>query len=217
MVKSKSKVKKEKITDQNTEERIMEAAKKVLFSKGFSGARMQDIADEAEINKALLHYYFRSKDKLFGMIFKEATGKLMPKISSIFSNPDMPFDDKIRAFCSSYISTWIEQPYIPMFVLHEMHSNPGTGLARFFEDEKANHIRKDVLESIKTAIKKKEIRPVDPYHLVLNMISLCLFPFMGSPVFKKLTGISDKQFDVMMAQRADEVSNFILESIKYRK
>src|SRR5262245_51487236 len=60
-------VKKKK--DQPTEERIITAARKVFLSKGLAGARMQDIADEAGINKALLHYYFRSKEKLFDMIF----------------------------------------------------------------------------------------------------------------------------------------------------
>jgi AcrR family transcriptional regulator len=203
--------------DENTEERILSAAKKVIFSKGYAGARMQDIADEAGINKALLHYYFRSKDKLFEMIFKEATGKLMPQISSIFRDPGLDIFGKIRAFCSSYIATWMEQPYVPMFVLHELHSNPDKGMANLFDKEKFKPIREQVLSAFETAAKKKQIRPVDPYHLFLNMISLCLFPFMGRPVFKAVTGISDKQFDHMMQQRAHEVSEFIIESIKYRK
>ena len=212
-------VKKKELTkvDQNTEARILAAAKKVLFSKGFAGARMQDIADEAGINKALLHYYFRSKDQLFEMIFKEAIGKLMPQISSIFSDPDLDFHDKIRAFCNSYINTWLEQPYVPMFVLHELHSNPDKGIGNLIDKEKFRPLKEDVLRSIEAAVKKKLIRPIDPYHLLLHMISLCLFPFMGSPMFKKVAGVNNKQFDLMMQQRAREVSEFIIESIKYRK
>ena len=212
-------VKRKKIVepDENTEERILSAAKKVIFSKGYAGARMQDIADEAGINKALLHYYFRSKDKLFEMIFKEAIGKLMPQISSIFSNASLSFEDKIRAFCNSYINTWLEHPFVPMFVLHELHSNPEKALEHLFDREKFMPIREHVLNSIETAVKKKMIRKVDPYQLFLNMVSLCLFPFMGGPMFKKVAGIGDKQFDLMMQQRAREVSEFIIESIKYRK
>jgi AcrR family transcriptional regulator len=212
MVKNKVTVK----TDQNTEGKILAAAKKVLFSKGFSGARMQDIADEAGINKALLHYYFRSKEKLFEVIFKEAIGKLMPQISSIFSDSAISFNDKIRAFCSSYIGTWMEHPYIPMFVLHELHSDSGKGFLKMMEEARFKPI-KDVLGSIEVAVKKKEIRKVDPHQLLLHMISLCIFPFMGGPVFRKVTGISDKQFDNMMKARIDEVAEFIIESIKYRK
>jgi AcrR family transcriptional regulator len=212
MVKNKNTAK----ADENSEEKILAAAKKVLFSKGYAGARMQDIADEAGINKALLHYYFRSKEKLFEVIFKEAIGKLMPQISSIFSNPAISFNDKIRAFCNSYISTWLEHPYIPMFVLHELHSDSGKGFLKLVEETRFRPV-KDVLNSIEMAVKKKEIRKVDPHQLFLNMISLCMFPFMGSPVFRKVTGISDRQFDNMMKARVDEVSEFIIESIKYRK
>jgi AcrR family transcriptional regulator len=61
---------------ENTEERILDAAKKVFMQKGSAGARMQDIADAAGINKALLHYYFRSKEKLFEVIFREAAGQI---------------------------------------------------------------------------------------------------------------------------------------------
>lgn len=209
--------KKELISDDNTEQKILSAARKVIFSKGYAGAKMQDIADEAGINKALLHYYFRSKDKLFEMIFSEATSKLMPQISSAFSDPEMDFEGKVRSFCSLYINTWREQPYLPMFVLHEMHTNPGRSLGKLFDGEKFRPILQMVLKAIEAAVKKKQIRRVDPYHLFLNMISLCMFPFMGSPVFKKVTGVSDRQFELMMNQRVSEVSEFIIESIKYRK
>ena len=56
--------------DHNAEERILAAAKKVFTTKGMAGARMQDIADEAVINKALVHYYFRDKDKMFEVVFR---------------------------------------------------------------------------------------------------------------------------------------------------
>lgn len=85
-----------------TEERIKEAAKKVFVQKGYSGARMQDIANEAKINKALLHYYFRSKDQLFELIFMENIQKMMPKINSIIDSDDKLFD-KIEKFVAESV------------------------------------------------------------------------------------------------------------------
>jgi AcrR family transcriptional regulator len=208
--------KRSKEVDGGTEEKILAAAKKVLFARGFAGARMQDIADEAGINKALLHYYFRSKEKLFEMIFRDALGTLMPKISMTFSDDSISFSEKLRSFCHSYIDTWREHPYIPMFVLHELHTGSGKGFVRLMEETRFQPIR-EVLAAIDKAVKKKEIRKVDPRQLFLNMISLCMFPFLGAPVFKKVTALTDKQFDKMMEDRAEEVSTFILESIKYRK
>jgi AcrR family transcriptional regulator len=203
-------------TGKTSEEKILEAAKKVLFVKGYAGARMQDIADEAGINKALLHYYFRNKEKLFETIFREAIGKLIPGIASAFSDETLPIEAKIRAFCSAYIKLWIAHPYIPMFVLHEMHSGDGDKFQGIIDTYRGQSM-KAVLNALESAMKKKEIRKMDPLQLLLNLISLCIFPFVGSPVFKKVAGVTDKRYDEMLLARVTEVSEFIIESIKYRK
>ncbi len=109
--------------EKSTEEKILAAAKKVFIAKGMAGARMQDIADEAGINKALLHYYFRSKEKLFEMIFMEAAQKLFPKINFIFES-DVSLFEKIENFCEEYITIMSENPYLPLFVLNEISRDP---------------------------------------------------------------------------------------------
>src|SRR5690349_8196144 len=111
---------KSKKEDLNTQQKILEAAKKVFHQKGLAGARMQDIADEAGINKALLHYYFRNKDMLFEMIFKDAAANLFPKVASIISE-DLPLFEKIRKFTKEYLEVVIQNPYLPLFVLNEIN------------------------------------------------------------------------------------------------
>ncbi len=69
--------------DKKTEDQIIEAAHKVFQEEGYAGARMQKIADTANINKGLLHYYFKSKDKLFFTIFSTAVEKMLGKISEL--------------------------------------------------------------------------------------------------------------------------------------
>src|SRR5271156_3051845 len=106
--------------DLPAEQRILAAAKKVFLLKGMDGARMQDIADEAGINKALLHYYFRSKEKLFEVIFREAMDQLFPRIIGIL-NADKPLFDKIESFCGEYVGMLLNNPYLPMFVMNEVN------------------------------------------------------------------------------------------------
>src|ERR1700759_4757996 len=115
--------------DLSTEEKILSAAKKVFLTKGMDGARMQDIADEAGINKALLHYYFRSKDKLFEQIFLDVAGALLPRIFAILES-DRGLFEKIESFCDEYISQLIETPYVPIFILNEIHRQPQTFLKK---------------------------------------------------------------------------------------
>ena len=112
-----------KIEDKTAQEKILAAAKKVFTTKGMAGARMQDIADEAGINKALLHYYFRDKDKLFEVVFMEEAQKFFPKINAIF-NSDAPLFEKIENFVNEYIDEMLENPYLPWFVLNEINRDP---------------------------------------------------------------------------------------------
>ncbi|MGL6267798.1 MAG: TetR family transcriptional regulator [Chitinophagaceae bacterium] len=200
------------ISDTSTEEKILNAAREVFFQKGFSGARMQDIADEAGINKALLHYYFRSKEKLFETIFREAFEKLVPRIIEVFSSK-LPFFEKIRAFCEAYITMAIENPFIPIFILNEMHRNP-EGFKKTFGDipKKLPHT---LLKSvIKKAMDDGLIREIDPLQLIMNMLSLCMFPTISRPMFQLVMNMSDMQFKKMNELRKKEVADFIIQAIK---
>src|SRR4051812_30053586 len=115
--------------DTNTEVRILEAARKIFVDKGLDGARMQDIADEAGINKAMLHYYFRNKEKLFDTIFTQVTTEFLPVIFSILES-DEAFFKKIELFCSAYIQQEIKTPYVPMFIINEINRDPKALLKR---------------------------------------------------------------------------------------
>jgi len=109
--------------DLTTEQLILGAAKKVFIRKGLDGTRMQEIADEAGINKSLLHYYFRSKDKLFDVIFKEIVMSFAPRIVEILNSPISLFD-KIELFVATYIDLLLKNPYIPGFLVNEVSKNP---------------------------------------------------------------------------------------------
>src|ERR1017187_9752498 len=152
--------------DQTTEEKILAAAKKVFVVKGMAGARMQDIADTAGINKALLHYYFRNKEKLFEVIFKEAAIRLFPKINAIL-NSDLPLFDKIRRFAHDYIEIVIENPYLPLFVLNEINKQPLAFSKKMFGNNRpAVH---KMAEQIEKEIKKGLIKPISHVQLIINM------------------------------------------------
>lgn len=84
-------------TEHHSEEAILKAAHAVFLRRGFYGTRMQEIADEACINKALLHYYFRSKDKIFEAVFLDSLKIFLPQILEILDS-DEPFEKKINTF-----------------------------------------------------------------------------------------------------------------------
>ena len=198
--------------EKSTEEKILAAAKKVFIAKGMYGARMQDIADEAGINKALLHYYFRSKEKLFEVIFLEAAQKLFPKINSIFES-DIPLFQKIENFAEEYITIMSENPYLPLFVLNEVSQDPEIFIQKMWGKQNLPK-PKIFLDQIEKEVRKGTIKKISPLHLLINLISLSIFPFVAKPMIQFTLGLDELQFRNVMEQRKKEVSKFIIDSIK---
>ncbi|MFD2247452.1 TetR/AcrR family transcriptional regulator [Pontibacter ruber] len=196
---------------QSTEEKILAAAAKVFMEKGMAGARMQDIADEAGINKALLHYYFRSKEKLFDEIFKEVSGQLLPRLNQIIES-DISLFDKIWAFCQEYISRMVENPYLPLFIVEETNKQQGAFLERHLGNKR---LRLDKLaQQVQQEVARGTIKPIHPLELFLTIISMCAFPFLGKPLLQHMSGMNDDMFNAMMEARKSEVPKFIINAIK---
>ena len=197
--------------DISTEQKILDAAKQVFMENGLDGARMQDIADKAGINKALLHYYFRSKDKLFERIFIEEAHKFMPKVATIMLS-DLPLFEKIEKFVGEYIDTLSQNPLLPIFILNEINRNPKDAMKKIWGNQRPPIDK--VEEHVAKLIKKGEIKPIKGYELMINMVSLCIFPFIARPMVQWITKTTDEEFLKMMEQRKKHVVKFIIDSIK---
>jgi AcrR family transcriptional regulator len=202
---------KENKNDKSTEQKILEAAKQVFMEKGIDGARMQDIADKAGINKALLHYYFRSKEKLFEMIFMEEARKFMPKVTSIMVS-EMTLFEKVEKFVGEYIDTLLQNPLLPIFILNEINRNPKDAIKKIFGNQRPPIDKVD--ELITKLVKKGEIKPIKGYELMVNMVSLCIFPFLARPMVQWITKATDDEFVKLMELRKKTVVKFVIDSIK---
>ncbi|MEO6453028.1 MAG: TetR/AcrR family transcriptional regulator [Ginsengibacter sp.] len=201
-----------KKTEDSTEARILNAARKVFILKGMFGARMQDIADEAGINKALLHYYFRSKQKLFEVIFAAAAQKLFPKINSIFES-DMPLFEKIEHFTDEYITVMIDNPYLPLFVLNEINQDPEAFVNKIWGKQNLPRPQK-FLDQIEKEVRRRTIRRIDPLQLLMSLISMTVFPFVAKKMFQLNLGLNELQYRTIMEERKKEIPKFIIDSIK---
>lgn len=196
----------------STEEKIKEAAKSVFVRNGYSGARMQDIADEAGINKALLHYYFRSKEKLFELIFFEVFDVVIPQLKATVST-DQLVAEKIKAFVSTYIDVIQANPHVPIFILHELSQ----GADRFVEKLKQRQVLPEMAQFMLQLMSEMEagkVKSFQPLHLFMNIISMCAFPFVAKPLLQAVSGLSEEDWTVLMDERKEEVTRFILSAIK---
>lgn len=199
--------------DLSTEEKILEAAKKVFLRDGYHGARMEDIAKEAAVNKALVHYYFRNKEKLFEAIFQELKGGLLPKVGEIFKS-DMHLFDKIRLFVEGYIDLIIENPYVPLFLINEINKDPDKFIERVGVIEKVQSFLPYFVVQLQNEIEKGNVKSIHPMHLIMNIMSMCAFPFLAKPMLQRVSGMTDKQYMEMMQDRKKIVTDFVISAIK---
>ncbi|MBE9519178.1 MAG: TetR/AcrR family transcriptional regulator [Bacteroidetes bacterium] len=182
----------------DTEQKIIASAEKLFYQKGKAGTSMQDIADDAGINRTLLNYYFRSKDQLFEAVFRKAMGRFVPNLAAML-NSDISFEEYIPALVETVIDTMIENPQIPIFVLQELSSN----------QDRMPQIMKEMGIDPAFALKKMEEERVikvtggmDPRQVILNLISLCIFPFAAKPVVLDILYNGDNEaYIVAMKER----------------
>jgi len=193
-----------------TQALILKAARKVFIRKGLSGARMQEIADEAGINKALLHYYYRTKDNLFNAVFMEALRHIQSEFFTIL-NSDMDLFDKIRFFFDRYIGFLQENSFLPGFILHELNQNPDR-LIEFFKNAGIRPPINFIIQ-ISEEAKNQRIIPVNPIQFLMNMLSLAVFPIVASPLIKGIFGIDDPDYKDIIEQRKKELAEWFIDSI----
>lgn len=201
----------DKIKTENTETEILIAAKEIFQQKGMAGARMQEIADKAKINKALLHYYYRSKQLLFEAVFKSAFSLLAPQLNKVL-NDDSDLFEKIRKFTENYVSFVIKHPYLPNFVIQELNKNPEF-VQKLRSEKNFPSIEKFKLQ-VSDAINQGIIKPIETEQLFINIISLNIFPFIGEPLLMALVNVDKESYNKILENRKTEVAEFIINSIK---
>lgn len=202
------------IKKDSTEEKILEAAKNVFVSKGMEGARMQEIANEAGINKALLHYYFRTKERLFEAIFSEVFQVAFPALTRIMQS-DSGIITKIEQFVDAYLEVLIKHPFLPGFIFKELNRDP-SGLFKLVL--KFGLSPQPVFKLIEEAMDRGEIIRMKPHHLALNVASMCVFPFAARPIVSFVLFKEDpKALEEFFAERAEVIKQFVINAIVIKK
>ncbi|MFA5972116.1 MAG: TetR family transcriptional regulator [Lentimicrobiaceae bacterium] len=197
------------LAGENTEHQILIAAREIFIAKGFEGARMQEIADQAGINKSLLHYYFRSKENLFDAVFSEVAANLFPAIKEVLG-AELGIMEKITFFVKIYVKTLYENPFIPAFVINTLNTNPD----RFLKYIKKSNLNPMLLQKqIDNEASQGLIRHVKAEHLLVNIISMCIFPFVARPIVQNIFNMNNEEYQKYLESRQNEIIDFVLKSL----
>ncbi|MGK0364700.1 MAG: AcrR family transcriptional regulator [Saprospiraceae bacterium] len=185
--------------ENDTGYRIKEAARKVFQEKGFAATRTRDITDAADINLALLNYYFRSKKNLFDIIMTEALQSFFAGIITVFNNKETTLKEKVSLFVNHYIDLLTENQNIAPFIINTIRDNPDDYISRIgILDKAKNSI---FVRQFQEGIIKGEIPAINPIHFLLNLMGLVVFPFIAQPMVSVVSGIPKDNFLDMLQER----------------
>lgn len=197
--------------DSTTEAKIYEAARRIFILKGMDGARMQEIADEAGMNKALLHYYFRSKENLFKAVFRDIFTKFFLKVKdTLFS--EIPAKEKMIVFIDNYIDLIQANPYVPHFIINEINRDPKVLKSLMLE---SGIEPQKLLEMFLHGDHTNNLSKPDPRHIVVSILGMIIFPFAARPLLQMIYFNDDeKAYNHFLTERKEIIKNMILKFLE---
>jgi len=196
------------IKDSNTEQLIKDTAKRVFFKEGKLLATTQEIADAAGVNRTLLHYYFRSRDVLFNLVFKEALAKLRGRLHSVMVSVD-PFRKKIENFIDAFFEELTDAPYLETFIVVHANKHPDELGELFTKLPGGSERLKNFLKEIQREIELGNIPEMKPIQFFINLFSLMSYPFVAKPVYQNMFDLSDSAYKKILNERKKVIMSML--------
>lgn len=204
----------------DTEQAILDAADAVFVRRGTAGARMQEIAKEAGVNQALLHYYFRSKEALARAAFERAATQLMPAVIQVVAS-DRPLEEKVEQVIALELEHLSRAPYLPGYIIGEVAHHPeraGQLIAAMTHGLTPDDIRPRIFGALGRQIAERvaegRMRPIAPDSFMVNLMSLCIFPFAGRQMLQAMLGFDADGFQQFIARRREDLPRFFLGALR---
>jgi len=198
----------------NVKDLILKTAAREFLGYGFSGTRMQTIADKAGINKALLHYHFSSKEELYRKILRAQFEGLISALLEIFES-DEAFEPWLKKVISHLVNETATKPHLSRFLIWEL-SGSATHLPRLFKEMLAERSDALIPQRIAAKLLQAGLPDYPPHQFLFNLHSLCIYPSMARPLLEQIVGKEVYGGKDFISQREAEVFDMIKYGILLR-
>jgi TetR/AcrR family transcriptional regulator len=198
--------------DKLTEEKIFESATEVFIEKGMDGARMQDIADHAGINKSLLHYYYRTKERLFNAVFEKIAGQMFKRFTPVF-DANLSLDEKIRFFFREHITFMQKNPRLPAFFINELNRNPAK-IKKLIQRIDIKKMWTTLEAQHKEELEKYNVTKENIPQIMTSIAAMSVFPFVGRALISVFMEKMGYDFDDYIEKRKEYAADFVIKALK---
>jgi TetR/AcrR family transcriptional regulator len=205
--------------DRDTEQRILDAAHSVFVRRGTAGARMQEIAREAGVNGALLHYYFKTKERLSEAIFRRAARRLLPAVIEVIGS-DLELEEKIERVVQLELDHLSRTPYLPAYLIGELTHHPArvrqlvSAITGGATEALLPRARETLRRQITARVRAGSMKSIDADQFIVNLLALCIFPFAARPLLMVVLELDPRGFDAFIDRRRSELPAFFLKALR---
>jgi AcrR family transcriptional regulator len=195
------------MADEKTKERILTAAREEFIQHGYNGARMRAIAERAEINKGLLHYYFGSKDALFEAVFAQVFDQSMQEFSRIL-DPSADLFASIARYVEVHLDKLVKNPFVPMYIMQETNRDPQR-LMQLMGQKVGDSFLQRFEQRITQEVEAGHIQAVCPKHFVVSLVAMVVFPVLQKPLLEVIHGMDEQQYQQFLEERKAFIPAFV--------
>ena len=199
---------------QNKEQQILKVAEREFLEKGYDGARTTSIAKAAGVTHAMLHYYFRTKEQLFERIIDKKMEEIVPLMTHLFGNSDLPLVRRIEEAVSIHFDFVMANPDLPKFLINEVLPNRERCELFRSKIEGFFHIITDLQGEVDEAAIRDEVKPFNVLMLFQSILSLNIFPSVMANMVENLVGGNRQTVETFLVQRKAENIELIMRRIK---
>ena len=196
------------VKDCKTEQHIKETARHIFLKEGKMLATTQEIADAAGVNRTLLHYYFRSRDMLFNIVFTEALTKLKQRLHEVIASK-LEFRQKVERLLDVFFEDLTELPYLETFITLQLNQEPRKYDEMFNQLPGGKERIKNFLKEIQQEMEKGTIPVMKPINYFINIFALMAYPYVARPVFKNIIDLSDAAYNKLLSERKDIILSLL--------
>jgi TetR/AcrR family transcriptional regulator len=201
--------------EQPLEEAILEVAEKLFLEKGFAMTSTTEIAKEVGCNQALVHYYFRTKDNLFNVIFEQKFKTFFQGVFEMRTMGNLSFQDKLRHIIETHFDLLRKNPKMPALILNELSRRPDQiAVLREKLHSLPEKLFAELEKDLQVEIQQGNIRDISLMDILVSMLSLNIALFIIMPVAETILQINEIQKEFMITHRRSENVDFILKSLR---
>ena len=181
------------------EERILACAEKLFLERGFDGTNMSDIALSMGINRPTLHYYFRTKDKMFRAVLARIVLSFVPRVYDIVVNSEKPVAERISQVFDAYMAIFLAKPCLPLFMAREVQRDFDF-LLRMLQQEQIDHYVRKIIRALEAEMDAGKLKKVPLRTLFYTFYGLMVFPFLSRRLTESLLLAEGETFEEMLEE-----------------